>query len=71
MQREDVDDGVLVVDVLRHAGRVLGEALRVDQPVEGVDRRGHREGDVLGVAGDADVANDISCGKRSDKKNSA
>ena len=59
MQREDVDDGVLVVDVLRHAGRVLGEALRVDQPVEGVDRGGHGEGDVLGVAGDADVAHDV------------
>jgi hypothetical protein len=45
--------------VLGHARRVLGQALRVDEAVELVAERRQRDRDVLGVAGHADVFDDI------------
>ena len=54
-QREEVGDGALLLDVLRHAGRVFGESLRVDEPVELIQVRRYRQRYVLGVARDANV----------------
>ena len=58
-EREHVDDGALLLDVLRHAGRVLGEPLRVNQPVKGIQPGRDRQGDVLRVARDANVLNNV------------
>ena len=56
---ENVGDGAALLDVLRHAGRVLGEPLGVDEPVELVQVRRDRQRDVLRVARDAHVLHNV------------
>ena len=59
-QRERVlDAGAVDLLVLGHAGRVLREALRVDESVELLAEGGQRDGDVLGVARHPHILNDV------------
>ena len=59
-EREQVLDVQAVrLLVLRHAGRVLGEALWVDEAVELLAEGGEGDGDVLRVARHAHIFDDV------------